>query len=251
MRTKAALAILIILCSFSGLLAESVDVNHFLLMPTASGTSGYIDNPAAYVLASKQFTLALHMDTYVFKFNYGFLNIMEAGTVINFGHLSDIVNGSKDAGFWDSFRVFFDAVSESTAFDFKWRAIGEEDYPVSVAFGVKKFPLSMFESGPWNSFAVYGVASRKINDMSFSAGMKKTVGHDYMGFIADASKVVSDTVLLIGEYDENQFNAGVKMSLNYNVNVEFYVRDILNVYKAGEIGEFLRSYFIFGISYLQ
>jgi hypothetical protein len=95
------------------------------------------------------------------------------------------------------------------------------------------------------------VASRKINDMSFSAGMKKTVGHDYMGFIADASKVVSDTVLLIGEYDENQFNAGVKMSLNYNVNVEFYVRDILNVYKAGEIGEFLRSYFIFGISYLQ
>jgi hypothetical protein len=41
------------------------------------------------------------------------------------------------------------------------------------------------------------------------------------------------------------------MSLNYNVNVEFYVRDILNVYKAGEIGEFLRSYFIFGISYLQ
>jgi hypothetical protein len=224
-------------------------------MPTASGTSGYIDNPAAYVLANKQFTMGLHMDTYVFKFNYGLLDFMEAGTVVNFGQISDMVDHYKTTetvqGFWNSFVNFCDAISESTNFDFKCQALKEEEYFVSLAVGLKKFPLSMFERSPWRNFALYSVASKKISDMSFSMGVEKTLGHDYTGFVADVSKVIADTVLLIGEYDEDRFNIGVKMSLNYNVDVEFYIRNISNVFQREEIGDFLQSYFVFGISYLQ
>ncbi len=255
MRKKAILTILVLAAFCSVLSAETVDVNHFLLMPTASGTSGYIDNPAAYVLADKQFTLGLHMDTYIFKFNYGFLDFMEAGTVVNFGQISDMVDHYKTTetvqGFWNSFVNFCDAISESTNFDFKCRALKEEEYFVSLAVGVKKFPLSMFERSPWGNFALYSVASKKISDMSFSMGVEKTLGHDYTGFVADVSKVVADTVLLVGEYDEDRFNVGVKMSLNYNVDVEFYIRNISNVFQREEIGDFLQSYFVFGISYLQ
>ena len=249
------LALLAVASFFSTAGAESVDVNHFLLLPTASGTSGYIDNPAAYVLANKQFTLGLHMDTYVFKFNYGFLDFMEAGMVVDFGKISDMVDTYRPQatvqGFWNTFVNFCDSISESTNFDFKCQALKEEDYFVSVAAGIKKFPLSMFERAPWNDFALYAVASKKVTDMSLSMGVEKTLGHNYTGFVADVSKVVADTVLLVGEYDEDRFNIGAKVSLNYNVDVEFYIRNITNVFQREEIGDFLQSYFVFGISYLQ
>ncbi len=235
--------------------AEVLDINHLLIMPTVSGESGYINNPSAYVLPAGTFSLGLHMEKYIFKVNYGFFDLIEAGGTINFGGLSDLLNSGSapaaNAPIMDKASYLIESLTNSTSFALKGRILKEEDYFVSVCAGIRKLPLNLFKGGLWDSFAVYGVTSKKINDMSFSIGFKKTFSNSYIGFIADASKIINDTILLIAEYDEKQFNAGVKISLNYNLNVEFYVKDIANISKAGEIGNFMRQYFIFGITYLQ
>jgi hypothetical protein len=214
--------------------AEPVDVNHFLIMPTLNGESGFINNPAAYVIPDGKVTLGIHMEEFLFKANYGYKDFLEGGMNINFGISSN----------------FLDIV-RTLSLNCKALLLREDDYFISAAAGIEKLPMYLWNGDSWDTFSLYGVLSKKIMDMNFTAGLRKRTSRKYLSFMADASKVVNDTTLLMLEFDEDHFNAGLKISLNYNIDVEFYVKDLGGISKAGEIGTFLKDYFIFGITYLQ
>jgi hypothetical protein len=236
---KKALLVFVFLFpfSFSFLFSETVDVNHFLIAPSINGCGGFINNQSAYVLDGGKYSLGLHK--FMFKFNYGFLDFMEAGAVIDFGISSAFVE-----------------IIKTTSFNFKARFLDEDDYFVSMAAGIEKLPVNLFENTAHDDFRLYAAASKKLGDWDLSLGVKKRLADKNFdlknwGFAANVSKVIADTVLVMLEYDERTFNAGVKISFNANLSVDFSLRSIEKISQAGEMGNFLRNYFVFGITYLQ
>jgi hypothetical protein len=241
MRRTAIIVIVFLLSGFY-LFAEPVDVDHFLITPSLSGISGYISNPSAYTLPNANLSFGIHSvydddkeaQQFLCKGNYGYKDFLEGGLGINLDTSSTLAE-----------------VLKTISINFKGTILKEDVYFVTVAAGLRNFPLYLVDGKYWDKFAVYTAASKKIEDMNFSVGAKKDTKGGYIGFMADACKVINDTVLVIAEFDENHFNAGLKVSLNYNLNVEFYVKNISGISRAGEIGNFLREYFVFGITYLQ
>jgi hypothetical protein len=102
-------------------------------------------------------------------------------------------------------------------------------------------------------FAGYVVVSKMIDDMAFSIGVKKQfAGYPQDDiFFADASKMIGETVLAIAEYSMGEVNAGIKISLNSNINVELFFKGLEDAGRSGSLGTFLRENFIFGITYIQ
>jgi len=227
----------ITLTMFSSVSAEAVDVNHFLICPSTAGVSGFIYNPSAYVLPHMVLSLGLHR--FIFTGNVGLFDIVEAGIIVNFAHSSDV---------WE--------IAKSTDFNLKARILKEEEAFVSFAAGIERFPINVFEPFPPGEFKLYMVVSKKVTDMNFTVGVKKPLDGNNLDFLiwdfmVDVSKVVADTVLLVAEYDSGHFNAGVKISLNYNISVEMFIQNIESLGDANEFGTFLSDHFIFGITYIQ
>jgi hypothetical protein len=214
--------------------AEAVDVTHFLITPSYNGASGFIKAPSAYITPANTFALGLH--SFVFKANYGLFDLLELGVNVDFTATSDFIS-----------------ILKGTDINVKGRILKEEDFFVSLSAGLDKLPANVFESMNGQDFAGYIVATKKIDDMAFSIGVKKF----FMGYhqdnilIIDASKVINDTVLAILEYNMGSFNAGIKISMNSNINVELFFSEIGKVDGRGTLGDFLRKNFIFGITYIQ
>lgn len=216
----------------------NVDPNHILLFPSINGESGFIYNPSAYYLDEGMISLGLH--PFILAANIGVINLLELGINLDFGKSSD----------------FFEILKQSSL-NTKFGILKEEDHLISFALGIERLPLNLLENIRKNeTFRSYAVISRKIGDMNFTLGIKKNLLSDIPDFsktefMFDISKVVNNTVLTIVEYDGQKYNFGFKISLNYNINVELFIKNIDNLNKINEIGMFLREYFIFGITYIQ
>jgi hypothetical protein len=231
MKKIAAMSFLLLMLALP-VFSETVDVNHFLLFPCVNGESGFIYNPSAYTPGYGVFTLGLH--TFAFKANYGFMDIIEGGILFDFGQSSEVL------------KVF-----KAGDINIKVKVLSEEDRYVSVAVGLERMPIDIFENGPGNTFNAYAVASKKLWDMNISAGIKKRMDGPRTDFDFDVSKVVNDTVLAIIEYDGTQYNTGIKISISSNLNVEAYAEGLDRLGKVTELGQFLKEHFIFGITYMQ
>jgi len=214
--------------------ADAVDVIHFLITPSYNGESGFLYAPSAYVAPQNALTMGLHK--FVFKANYGILNIVEAGLNFDFTSTSDVL-----------------AILKAGDLNIKARVLKEEDFFVSAAAGLEKLPLNLFQKINGQDFNGYVVISKKLDDMDASLGLKKNFAgvRQTSYLIADLSKVISDTILAVIEYDTGKFNAGIKISLNSNINVEFFIHDLAHIKDSQELGTFLRQDFIFGITYIQ
>jgi hypothetical protein len=217
--------------------SESVDINHFLTAPSINGCGGFIKNQSALVLNDSDYSLGIHK--FIIKFNYGFKNIFEAGAAIDFGISSAFLE-----------------IMKTTAFNFKAKLLTENENFVDAAAGIEKFPVNIFENVPHDDFRIYGVVSRKISDMNITLGLKKQLDAGNFnlsdwGFSANISKVIGDTTLAMLEFDQRTFNAGVKISFNKNLSVDFSVLGLEKIFKAGEMGNFIRNYFVFGITYCK
>jgi hypothetical protein len=214
--------------------ADAVDVMHFLVTPSYNGESGFLYAPCAYVAPQNTLTMGLH--NFVFKADYGILNFLEAGLNFDFSSSSDILS-----------------ILKAGDFNLKARVLKEEDYFVSAAAGLEKVPLNIFQKADGRDFNGYAVISKKIDDMDASVGLKKNFEgvRQTSYLIADLSKVISDTILAVIEYDTGKYNAGIKISLNSNINVEFYIRDLAHIGDSQELGTFMKQDFVFGITYIQ
>jgi hypothetical protein len=214
--------------------AENVEVTHFLVMPSFNGESGFIYAPSAYVPPGNTFTLGLHM--FVFKANYSFLDIFETGINLDFTNTSNVLE-----------------ILKAGDINIKGRVLREEDFFVSVAAGLEKLPANFTRKMTGQDFSWYAVVSKKLDDMDISMGMRKNVTGLYQAnyFMADFSKVISETVLYIAEYNCGDLNTGIKISLNSNINVELFLSGLQDIGKTNALGTFLRQNFIFGITYIQ
>ncbi len=216
----------------------NVDPNHILLFPSVNGESGFIYNPSAYYLNEGMISLGLH--PFILAANIGVINLIELGINLDFGKSSD----------------FFGILKQSS-FNVKIGILKEDDHLISFAAGIERFPINLLEDLKKNeTFRSYAVISKKLGDMNFTLGIKKNLLSEIpefskTEFIFDISKILNETVLTIIEYDGQNYNLGFKISLNYNINVELFVKKIDKLNKLNEIGAFLREYFIFGITYIQ
>jgi hypothetical protein len=232
---KKIFLILVLAAVFvSPALAEAVDVTHFLITPSYNGASGFIKAPAAYITPSNIFALGLH--SFVFKANYGLFDILEVGLNVDFTSTSDVIN-----------------ILKGTDINVKGRILKEDDFFISLSAGLDKLPANIFESMNGQDFAGYIVMSKKIDDMVFSLGAKKFfAGYPQDNILmADISKVINETILAVAEYNLGSFNAGIKISLNSNINVELFITGIEEAGSKSSLGTFLRENFIFGITYIQ
>ncbi|PKL92402.1 MAG: hypothetical protein CVV21_03580 [Candidatus Goldiibacteriota bacterium HGW-Goldbacteria-1] len=235
---KKSLAVLAVLLWAACIHAESVDVNHFLECPSVSGESGFIYNPSAYSLGYGNLSAGIHQ--FMFKLNYGFIDILEAGFTFDYGETSDFVQALKNIDL-----------------NLKVRPFNEEEHYVTAAFGIENMPVNLLE-GFGDRMSIYAVASRKLFDWGFnlSVGFKNNIRGNELkplewNFFADAAKVINDTVMVIAEYEDGNLNAGVKISISYNLNVEAYVERLNRTGDLKSFGEFLQEHFIFGITFIQ
>jgi hypothetical protein len=126
-----------------------------------------------------------------------------------------------------------------------------------MAIGIERLPLNLIENVRQNEFfRSYLTISRKILDMNFNLGIKKNLLNENpdlskMEYMFDISKILNETVLAIIEYDGEKYNVGFKISLNYNINVELFIKNINNIDKINAISALLKDYLIFGITYIQ
>lgn len=234
---KVLLVAVFLLTLFSFSFGQSVDVTHFLLYPSVRGDSGYINNPAPYSIRHNMLGLGLH--PFVFKFNYGLFDLVEAGINFDFGANKALVD-----------------ILQNGFFNLKCTPIKEEDFFVTAAAGVRQVPIKIFGETKENDYTLYAVVAKKVEDFNFSLGLKKDLsGKSADGgpvkVFADIGKVVNDTVLLAAEYDGTEINAGVKISLNYNINIDMFITKIGKLGETKELGDMLRNYFVFGITYIQ
>ncbi len=227
----------IIIFSFNAF-SFNVDPNHILLFPSVNGESGFIYNPSAYYLDEGMISLGLH--PFILAANIGVINLIELGINLDFGKSSD----------------FFEILKQSSL-NVKFGILKEDDHFISFAIGIERLPINLLEDLKKNeSFRSYAVVSRKLWDMNFTSGIKKNLLSEIpefskTEFMFDISKILNETVLTIIEYDGQNYNFGFKISLNYNINVELFIKKIDKLNKLNEIGMFLREYFIFGITYIQ
>ncbi len=217
--------------------AESVDVRHFLFCPSVNGISGFAYIPSAYVLHSNILSLGLHR--FEFKANYGLFDILEVGLYVDFSYSSNLID-----------------ILKASKFNAKFHFLDEEQFFISLATGIEKCPLNVFEKTQDENFNLYFIVSRNITDANITIGMKKNLsGLDPhitdIGFVVALSKVIYDTILLVTEYDRGNYNAGFKISMNSNITIDVFVRDIGRLSVTNSFGDFLRSNFIFGIDYIQ
>lgn len=235
---KFLLAFMLALALVSSARAEAVDISQFLITPSYNGASGFICAPAAYVTPHNVFALGLHR--FVFKANYGLFDIGEVGLNVDFTSTANLID-----------------ILKGIDINIKGRILKEEDFFVSLAAGLDKLPANLFENMTGQDFAGYLVVSKKINDMAFSVGVKKYfAGYPQENYLVnylmlDVSKIINDTILAIVEYNTGSLNAGIKISLNSNINVELFLSAIEKSGQANALGTFLRENFIFGITYIQ
>ncbi|MEI7640392.1 MAG: hypothetical protein WCJ46_02645 [bacterium] len=228
---KKVLFLLIVLLAggFSSAWAETVSVEHFAMSPSVTGTSGFINNPSAYVLKNGMLGLGLH--NYLLKINYGLFDVVEIGLKFDLETTSVVLDILKHG-----------------SFNCKAAFLDEKYYFVSVAAGVIGVPVNLFEKIPEKSINAYISVSKNIYDMNITAGY---VMNKNMPFFVDFSKVINDTVLYVLEYDGNGYNTGFRISLNYNINIEAFVSGLEYMGKIKDFGGFLKERFIFGITYTQ
>ncbi|MEI7541738.1 MAG: hypothetical protein WCJ94_00590 [bacterium] len=222
---------------FSAAFSSTVDVDHFLVAPSINGCGGFINNQSAYILENGRYSIGLHK--FILKFNYGVFDIFEAGTSIDFGISSAFIE-----------------ILKTLSFNAKAKILNEDKYFVSVAAGLEKLPVNIIQNINHEDYKLYAAVSKKLWDTDITLGVKKqlAVGNSSLsdwGFAANVSTVVADTVLVMLEYDKSTFNAGVKISFNQNLSVDFSIRGIEKISQAKEMGTFISNYFVFGITYLQ
>jgi len=234
---KKIIMLIITLCFITQLRSESVDVNHFLLCPSVNGISGFVYIPSAYVLPSNTVSLGLHR--FEFKANYALFNMLEAGLYFDFSYSSNLID-----------------ILKAGKFNIKFHFLDEEPYFISMAAGIQKAPLNIFEKTQDENFNLYIVISKKIMDANITIGFNKNLtGLDPditdCGFLVGLSKVIYDTVLIVAEYNNGIYNAGFKISMNSNITIDIFIKDIGKLNMADSFGGFLRNYFVFGINYIQ
>jgi len=217
--------------------ADGVDINRLLASASVNGAAGFINNPSAYFPGHMKLCLAIHR--FSFKANIGLFDMAEAGLLLDFGSSSDVVE-----------------ILKGLKIGAKAGILREEVSFISVSAGIQNFPVYVFDGIEDTGFAAYIAASKKAGNANITAGIKKDLSAgDYnfvvLRFIGDISLLIYDTVLAIVEYDGNDFNAGVRVSMNYNLNAEIFVVGINRFGGAAEMGVFLRDHFVFGISYVQ
>ncbi|MCX7698622.1 MAG: hypothetical protein N2114_04055 [Candidatus Goldbacteria bacterium] len=216
---------------------QSVDVEHFLRCPSVNGVSGFAYIPSVYVLHSNKFSLGLHR--FEFKANYGLFDIIETGVYFDFSFSSSLFDILKNG-----------------KLNLKFQLLNEEQFFVSFTSGIEKCPLNMFEKVKDKNFNLYFVVSKKIIDAIITTGLEKNLsGFDPnltdFGLFFAISKVIYDTILLVVEYKRDIYNAGFKISMNSNITIDFFIKNIDRLSIANSFGDFLQSYFIFGINYIQ
>ena len=192
---------------FSAAFSSTVDVDHFLVAPSINGCGGFINNQSAYILENGRYSIGLHK--FILKFNYGVFDIFEAGTSIDFGISSAFIE-----------------ILKTLSFNAKAKILNEDKYFVSVAAGLEKLPVNIIQNINHEDYKLYAAVSKKLWDTDITLGVKKqlAVGNSSLsdwGFAANVSTVVADTVLVMLEYDKSTFNAGVKISFNQNLSVDF------------------------------
>jgi len=230
--------LIIIVFLITDIFSKSVDPNHILLFPNVNGESGFIYNPSAYYLKEGSFSLGLH--PFIFVANIGVIDLLELGINLDFGASSD----------------FFEILKKGSI-NLKCGILKEEDQFISMAIGIERLPLNLIENVRQNEFfRSYLTISRKILDMNFNLGIKKNLLNENpdlskMEYMFDISKILNETVLAIIEYDGEKYNVGFKISLNYNINVELFIKNINNIDKINAISALLKDYLIFGITYIQ
>ncbi|HPD19374.1 MAG TPA: hypothetical protein PLF61_06905, partial [Candidatus Goldiibacteriota bacterium] len=72
-----------------------------------------------------------------------------------------------------------------------------------------------------------------------------------VGFISGISMVIYDTILLVAEYERDIYNVGLKIGMNSNITIDFFIKDTARIGMTSSFGDFLKNYFIFGINYIQ
>jgi hypothetical protein len=234
---KKILTFIIILFFAVNVNSESVDVRHFLLCPSVNGVSGFAYIPSAYVLPSNVLSLGLHK--FEFEANYGLFEIFEAGLYFDFSYSSNLMD-----------------VIKAGRFNVKFHFLNEDPYFVSLAAGMKQCPLNVFDKIQDEDFNLYFVASKKINNANLTIGIERNLtGLDEkitdVGFISAISLVIYDTILFVTEYERNICNVGFKISMNSNITIDFFIKDIGRIGMTNSFGDFLENYFIFGIDYIQ
>ncbi|MCX8093575.1 MAG: hypothetical protein N3E50_05345 [Candidatus Goldbacteria bacterium] len=216
---------------------QSVDVEHFLRCPSVNGVSGFAYIPSVYVLHSNKFSLGLHR--FEFKANYGLFDILEAGVYFDFSSSSNLFDILKNG-----------------KLNLKLQLLNEEQFFLSSVIGIEQCPLNIFEQIIDEDCNIYFAVSKKILDASITVGLEKNLtGLDPditdAGFFIAVSKVIYDTILLVAEYERGIYNGGFKISMNSNITIDFFVRNINKLSVANSFGDFLQNYFIFGIDYIQ
>lgn len=215
-------------------ISKPVDVNHFLEIPAVGGTSGYIENPSAYTLAENSYSLGIHK--FKFKANYGLLGFIDIGVFFDFAESSDILNVVQKGGL-----------------NAKVRLIDEDMMFITASAGIERFPFSMGAPENWEGCRLYASASRKIGEFSVGLGISRplhgAIDISSWELLADIAFLVNDTVLTAIEYNGRGFNAGIKISMNYNITIELLVLSLEQIGKSAEEGSLLRDHFIFGITY--
>lgn len=217
--------------------SQSVDVRHFLLCPSVNGISGFAHIPSAYVLHSNTLSLGLHR--FEFKANYGLFDMLEAGIYFDFSYSSNLID-----------------ILKAGKLNIKFHFLDEEQFFISFATGIKECPLNVFEKIQDKNFDFYFVISKKITDANITLGLEENLtsfNQDIanVGILVAISKVIYDTILLVAEYERGICNVGLKISMNSNITIDVFVKDIGRLSFANSFGDFLQSNFIFGIDYLQ
>ncbi len=217
-------------------LSKPVSVNHFLEIPAVNGTSGYIENPSGYTLAENSYSLGIHK--FKFKANYGLLGFIDLGVFFDFAESSDILTVVQRGGL-----------------NAKVRLTDEEMMFVTASAGIERLPFSMGDSENWSGCRLYASASKTIGDLSIGFGVSRplygAIDISSWELLADAAFLVNDTILTAVEYNGRGFNAGIKISMNYNITIELLALSLEKLGKSAEEGSLLRDHFVFGITYRQ
>jgi len=234
---KKFLILIIILFFAVNANSESIDVRHFLLCPSVNGVSGFAYVPSAYVLPSNVLSLGLHK--FEFEVNYGLFEMFEAGLYFDFSYSSNLIDILKEG-----------------RFNVKSRFLNEDTNFVSIAAGIQQCPLNIFDKIQDEDFNLYFVVSKKINNVNVTIGIERNLtGLDReitdVGFISGISMVIYDTILLVAEYERDIYNVGLKIGMNSNITIDFFIKDTARIGMTSSFGDFLKNYFIFGINYIQ
>lgn len=234
MNKTLLLSAIFIISALSLCNAEGVNATHLVEIPAMNGTAGYIKNPSGYTHKENTYSLGIHK--FGFKANYNLFGIVDFGLFFDFSDSSDILE-----------------VLQLGDINVKAKLTDEETMFVTAAAGIERLPFSMGAPENWSECRLYFTASKQVDDFSFGIGIAQqlhgSIDLSSWDFLADAAMIVNDTVLVVAEYDGRGFNAGVKISMNYNITVELLAVNIGGFEASAKAGSILRDHFVFGITY--